>query len=131
MIQRCLWHIPHLLDYYLYLSGVPIKERRRYQKRLRFILWDQDGDAYDTLIQEMEEAGLTHGASHLRNARMEAFTFLEERFSYTTTSPLEREMREINRRADVGARWSVKGSENGLKVLMHRRLNQKHPEYGR
>lgn len=86
-IQRCLWHIPHLLDYYLYLSGVPIKERRRYQKRLRFILWDQDGDAYDTLIQEMEEAGLTHGASHLRNARMEAFTFLEEKFSYTTTSP--------------------------------------------
>ena len=130
-IQRCLWHIPHLLDYYLYLSGVPIKERRRYQKRLRFILWDQDGDAYDTLIQEMEEAGLTHGASHLRNARMEACAFLEERFSYTTTSPLEREMREINRRADVGARWSIKGIENVLKVLMHRRLNQKHPEYGK
>ncbi len=128
-IQRCLWHIPHLLGYYLYLSGVPIKERRRYQKRLRSILRAHDGDAYDTLIQEMEEAGLTHGVTHLRNARTEAFTFLEEKFSYTTTSPLEREMRELNRRADVGARWSIKGIENVLKVLMHRRLNQKHPEH--
>lgn len=128
-IQRCRWHIPHLLGYYLYLSDVPMKKRRRYQKHLRFIIRDQDRDAYDALVQEMEKTGLTHGASHLRNARMEAFTFLGERFSYTTTSPLEREMRELNRRADVGARWSIKGIENVLKVLMHRRLNQPHPEH--
>ena len=42
-----------------------------------------------------------------------------------TTSPLEREMRELNRRADVGARWSPKGIENVLKLLFHKRLNGK------
>jgi hypothetical protein len=34
-------------------------------------------------------------------------------------------MRELNRRADIGARWSPKGLENVLKVLFHRRLNNK------
>jgi hypothetical protein len=34
-------------------------------------------------------------------------------------------MRELNRRADVGARWSERGIENILKVLFHYRLNEK------
>jgi len=43
---------------------------------------------------------------------------------FATTSPVEREMRELNRRADVGARWSQKGIENLLKILFLKRLNQ-------
>ena len=38
---------------------------------------------------------------------------------------MEREMRELNRRADVGARWSDRGIENVLTVLFHYRLNEK------
>jgi len=34
-------------------------------------------------------------------------------------------MRELNRRADVGARWSDRGIENVLTVLFHYRLNEK------
>jgi hypothetical protein len=34
-------------------------------------------------------------------------------------------MRELNRRADVGARWSERGIENILTVLFHYRLNEK------
>ena len=61
----------------------------------------------------------------MQNAADEAFTYLKvPGFAYIDTSPLEREMRELNRRADIGARWSPKGVENVLKVLFHQRLNE-------
>lgn len=58
------------------------------------------------------------------NAEKETFTYLKEPFAYIDTSPLEREMRELNRRADIGARWSPKGLENVLKLMFHHRLNE-------
>ncbi|NIP23955.1 MAG: hypothetical protein GWO38_09075 [Phycisphaerae bacterium] len=33
-------------------------------------------------------------------------------------------MRELNRRADVGVRWSDKGVESVLKLLFYYRLNE-------
>jgi hypothetical protein len=33
----------------------------------------------------------------------------DRNFTYTTTTPIEREMRELNRRAEVGVRWSEMG----------------------
>jgi hypothetical protein len=70
--------------------------------------------------------GFKKTASHLHSASDEAFTYIKEQgFAYIDTSPLEREMRELNRRADIGARWSPKGLKNVLKVLFHRRLNNK------
>lgn len=33
-------------------------------------------------------------------------------------------MRELNRRADIGARWSPRGLENVLILLFHQRLNE-------
>ena len=35
-----------------------------------------------------------------------------------TTSLIEREMREINRRTDIGCRWSEAGVENLLKIRL-------------
>ena len=46
----------------------------------------------------------------------------ENGFPYPTTSPVEREMREINRRADVGARWSVPGIENLLLIKTYNKF---------
>jgi hypothetical protein len=68
--------------------------------------------------------GLRTAAGHLENAAKETFTYLKEPFAYIDTSPLEREMRELNRRADIGARWSPKGLENVLKLMFHHRLNE-------
>jgi hypothetical protein len=42
-------------------------------------------------------------ANHLSNAANEAFSYLKEPFAYIDTSPLKCEMRELNRRADIGA----------------------------
>ncbi len=74
--------------------------------------------------ENLARIGLFTTANHLKNAANEAFSYLKEPFAYIDTSPLEREMRELNRRADIGARWSPKGLENVLKLLFHRRLNE-------
>ncbi|MFO7742113.1 MAG: hypothetical protein R6X31_07350, partial [Anaerolineae bacterium] len=38
-----------------------------------------------------------------------------------STSPAERQMREINRRTDVGVRWSIPGVKNLLALDLARR----------
>lgn len=125
-VQRCRFHLIHQLKHYLWQDGVPFEKRSAYQDSLRKILYDKkNGEKHlKCLITQFETEGLTTSAGHLRGAKAETFASVKEQgFSFSTTSPLEREMRELNRRADNGARWSDKGVENVLKVLFHYRLN--------
>lgn len=127
-VQRCRWHLSHQLGHYLWQDGLAYKDRGFYQDHLKTILWTGKNRQrrYDRFVEDLEGFGLTTAAGHLKAARNEAFTFQEaQEITYSTTSPLEREMRELNRRADVGARWSTQGVENVLKVLFHYRLNLK------
>lgn len=130
-VQRCRWHLVYQLQHYLWQDGISLKKRRFYQKRLREILWksehrpEKTKSALRAFIKKLESRGLKHSAGHLKSAEPEALTFQNVKgFTFSTTSPLEREVRELNRRADVGARWSEKGIENVLKILFHSRLNQ-------
>lgn len=127
-VQRCRWHLVHQLKHYLWQDDIPYEERGIYQSRLKDILFGEQVTAprmFGALIKDLESAGCTTSAEHLRNARFEAFTYRgDSNFTYATTTPIEREMRELNRRADVGVRWSDKGIENVLKVLFHYRLNE-------
>lgn len=127
-VQRCLWHLPHQLGHYLWQDGMAHKDRGFYQDHLKTILWTGDNrkQRYDQFVKDLESSGFRTSAGHLKAAENEAFTFLKAPgITYSTTSPLEREMRELNRRADVGVRWSTPGVENVLKVLFHYRLNLK------
>jgi hypothetical protein len=127
-VQRCRWHLSHQLYHYLWQDGIAHKDRDLYQNQLKTILWTGNNrkQRYDQFVKELESLGLKTAAGHLKAAGNEAFTFLEApEITYSTTSPLEREMRELNRRADVGVRWSTPGVENVLKVLFHYRLNLK------
>jgi hypothetical protein len=127
-VQRCRWHLPHQLGHYLWQDGIARKDRCFYQDRLKTILWTGEDrrQRYDQFVKELENFGLRTAAGHLKAAANEAFTFLRAPgITYSTTSPLEREMRELNRRADVGVRWSTQGVENVLKVLFNYRLNLK------
>lgn len=127
-VQRCRWHLVHQLKYYLRQDGVSFESRPSYQDSLKRILWDSINgpEKLKTFVKDLENIGLKQSAKHLSNAQVEAFTWVNNSgFSFTTTSPLEREMRELNRRADVGTRWTDKGIENVLKVLFHYRLNEK------
>lgn len=127
-VQRCSWHLVHQLRYYLRQDGVCFGSRPFYQNSLKTILWDPDSgpEKLKTFIKELKDNGLNQSATHLSNAEHEAFTWVNDlKFSYRTTSPLEREMRELNRRANIGVRWSDKGIESVLKVLFYYRLNEK------
>lgn len=130
-VQRCRWHLVHQLKHYLWQDGICLKQRGSYQKQLQKILWQSEQRPKGTklalraFIKELESCDLKQSAGHLKTAEPEALTFQNvEGFTFSTTSPLEREIRELNRRADVGAKWSEKGIENVLKVLFHSRLNQ-------
>jgi hypothetical protein len=57
----------------------------------------------------------------LRN--VSAYVLSTKRPSERTTSVIEREMREINRRADVGARWSISGVDYLLRLRHSQRIN--------
>lgn len=126
-VQRCSWHLVHQLKYYLRQDGVRYRLRPFYQNSLKTILWDPENgpEKLKTFIKELQNNGLKQSATHLSNAVHEAFTWINDSgFTYKTTSPLEREMRELNRRADVGVRWSDKGVESVLKLLFYYRLNE-------
>ena len=125
-IQRCRWHLGHQLKHYLWQDGVPLSFRGAFKEATSSILSDQENgpQRYKRWQINLESLGLNNAAGHLQNAAEEAFTYLKEPFAYIDTSPLEREMRELNRRADIGARWSPKGLENVLKVLFYQRLNE-------
>ena len=127
-IQRCRWHLVHQLKHYLWQDGIPHEDRGIYQSRLKDILFGERSTAPRMLgafIKDLEAAGCTTSAEHIRNARSETFSYRTDRnFTYSTTTPIEREMRELNRRANVGVRWSEKGVENVLKILFHYRLNE-------
>jgi len=127
-VQSCRRHLVHQLNHYLWLDGMKVEQRRHYQKRLKRLLWRQGPRApegLDAFIKELQRDGFRQSAEHLQNAQPQTFTWQADKgFAFTTTAPLEREMRELNRRADVGARWSERGIENVLTVLFHYRLNE-------
>lgn len=131
-VQRCRWHLTHQLKHYLWQDRIPHDFRPAFQDGIRSILADrEEGQArYERFADNLITLGLKKTASHLQGAADEAFSFIKEQgFAYIDTSPLEREMRELNRRADVGARWSPEGLENVLKVLFHKRLNKQSKGY--
>lgn len=127
-VQRCRWHLTHQLKHYLWQDQVPHDFRPAFQDGIHSILTDrkEGRTRYKRFTDNLMALGLKKTAGHLQGASDEAFSHIKERgFTYIDTSPLEREMRELNRRADIGARWSPKGLENVLKVLFHKRLNKK------
>ena len=125
-LQRCRWHLGHQLKHYLWQDGVPHAFRGQFQDTMTQIVSDQKHGLKRLRRWQANLAaiGLKTAAGHLDNAAKETFTYAKERFAYIDTSPLEREMRELNRRADIGARWSPKGLENVLTLLFHQRLNE-------
>ena len=128
-LQRCLWHLPHQLQHFLWMDGVACQQRKPSVKELIHVLYKSSTpgkmeNRYGQFINKLKDQGLTNSVTHLQRAEQELSTSRRDHFDYHTTAPAEREMREINRRADIGARWSIPGIENLLLVKTWRRLNQ-------
>jgi hypothetical protein len=118
----CEWHLGHTLDHMLLLDRVKNEERKRRVAELARILW---GGAtlrtkrFRALCAELELHGNTR--TMLRN--IAAYVLAPRRPPERTTSVIEREMREINRRTDVGARWSIPGVDRLLRLRQAQRIN--------
>jgi hypothetical protein len=142
-IQRCWWHLPRGLRQAIYADrgkGAPVKQT---VNELADLLRDtvtlglnveEALDAYDTFRATVSGSAAT---AFLREARPHAFTCLDPILKTKLaavggpelgTGVLERLMRELNARTDIGgSRWSSAGIRDLINVLLARRTN--HPAW--
>lgn len=122
--QLCEWHVGHSAKHQLALDGVPVAERKELVGKINAILWNENDS------QERKRARLEAFCERLSHPRARAMVRdCLERILYSepslvrTTSAAEREMREVNRRTDVGVLWSLRGVDNMLRLRHALRLN--------
>jgi hypothetical protein len=118
----CEWHLGHSLDHFLLLDRVKNQERKQRVAQLGRLLFgpaSKRAAAFQALRDALKDC--KQASTLLRNVA--AYVVSEHRPSERTTSVIEREMREINRRTDVGARWSVPGVDNLLRLRHSKRIN--------
>ena len=130
--QRCLFYAPRDLYWALYRDGAQ-GEWAYWEERLKQELWKPSAKGMagvDCLIAELDRRRFHSAATYLRNAKDELFTVSRLReqgialeLVMVATSAVEREFREINRRTEVGTRWSDEGVERVARLLEEVRLN--------
>jgi len=134
IFQRCLWHIPHQFKWVLWKDGVKRKSQpwvyalaelldicavRAYvdQQKLIRQMVRRKQQRLSELIGYCRQQGWCHSATYLENAASDMFTGLLNRFQGRTVSLVERVMRTVNMRINVG-KWSVEGALNATKIRL-------------
>ena len=119
IFQRCLWHIPHQFKWYLWKDKVRRKSSEWVYAfaellvicAIRSFVDDQKVIAQMVgskkkrlreLIGYWRQRGWTHCVSYLENAAPDMFTAVLKRLQGKTVSLIERVMRTINLRINVG-----------------------------
>lgn len=140
-VQRCLWHLARgVYRAARYTDRASHDLAADFRAQLEALLVaayaDHDHDAalaaYRDLVDDADACGARAAANHLRGAQAEVFTFLthpgagrllfgDKGRPELGTGVLERVMREMNRRTDVGVRWSVPGVRAVLMVKLQRK----------
>lgn len=145
-VQRCLWHLVRGMTYTAWREGTSKGHRRELRAHLVHLLTDAHRNqdlpraqtAYQELIVEMQARGVVRAARYLKAAETEVFTFISHpdagRLLFgdkgrpeLATGVLERVMRELNRRTDVGVRWSIEGCRALLMLKLARKYH--HPAW--
>jgi Transposase, Mutator family len=140
--QRCLWHLGHavtkLLRYTDRVGTAVVDQTRADLDQILHNAWNERDLAgaqacLDLLADNLDLDGAPAAATHLRRARNEVFTFLSDPAAGwlvaghkgrpdVGTGVLERVMREMNRRTDVGVRWSIPG----VRAMLMTKLEHKY-----
>ena len=122
--QFCEWHVGHSLNYSLAGDRVALKERKGLRRELASILWRNAGAARKRTLYERFIEKLSFSPTSQKQLRRAASHILFETPSTErTTSLIERQMREVDRRVWIGVRWSIRGVRNLLLLSMARRHN--------
>lgn len=118
----CEWHLGHSLDHFLLLDRVKNQERKQRVAELGRILW---GPVVRRAagLRRLRAALQPYRQAHTMLRNVSPYVLSRRRPAERTTSVIEREMREINRRTDVGARWSIQGVDHLLRLRHARRIN--------
>lgn len=137
--QRCIWHIGYSFAYNLWRGGnIPKAQRDRLQQQLVQVLHtsapveEAKATLHRFIEDELDQQEHRFARQFLENAVETTFTHLtlssplpggrDDRKAPVATSYIERQMREINRRVDNGARWKQSGILNLLRMRSARRL---------
>ena len=122
--RRCKWHIPRQVSHLLYMNKVLVREREPFILGLVNILNTKDYykalSGYFNYIQMFEKLKFDDIVTFLKNAMSGLFISEDDwnnEEKHSSNSLIEREMREINRRTDVGCRWTDEGVCKIIKLL--------------
>lgn len=123
--QRCEWHVAYSLDHALWQDGVEHSRRLRLQEELRGLLFGPERSR-SRRTQVREWAGWRLApypqAQNLVEGALPEICY-PVASDLRTTGHAERPMREVNRRTDIGVRWSERGVENLLRLRLARLYN--------
>lgn len=134
LFQRCLWHIPHQFKWYLWKDGVKNKSKEWIKaisqlieiSNIKSLQHDKEcvedivsikTKKLDKLILFCDSNGWEHCVTYLQNAKPNMFTSLSNKLNGKTTSRVERVMKTINMRINVG-KWSPQGALNVNKIRL-------------
>lgn len=130
-VGRCRWHVPHRIHRTLHEDGITGVLNRRLTQQVAQLVYEDELTSGKRIrltrwaTQYRRELPAT--TSHLLRASDELLLPYRypDAFEVVATSPIEREMREVNRRMENGSHWSVAGAEAFLK---HHQIARYEPE---
>lgn len=120
--QQCEWHLARGLGYALWRDGMAMQRRTQLASKLNAILKLEPAmaaAAYRRLLRRL--AACPKARAFLENSA--PYVLYPTRSPERTTALAEREIRELNRRTDVGVRWSLSGVSNLLRLRLAQRHN--------
>ncbi len=120
--QLCEWHLTWSLQHFLTLHGVRPALRRALARELGAILLRRSAQGRAAYWRFRRKLRRYRNVTSLLDQAV-PYIMYRKRSAERTTSIAEREMREINRRTDIGVRWSISGVKNLLSLKLGQRHN--------
>lgn len=129
---RCLWHVPYTARHLLYNDEISGDENKRMVRELGDIIFDDEmsPDEKEQNLAEWIEENESRAPDTARHVELalEGIKNVEENkglFDVITTSPMERQMVEVNKRFENGGGWTQQGAKA---LLWHYQLWLIEPE---
>lgn len=119
-VGRCRWHVPYTVKYLLYRDKIRGRDNKQRVGQLREYLQRSQGNPeglkarLQQWLDDNEDAPVA--CRHVAGSLQGLLTMANhpKAFTVQTTSHLEREMVEINKRFENGGGWSARGARNLL-----------------
>lgn len=122
-VGRCRWHIPYTVRYLFYKDGIKGQDNKTRVENLREHMWDTTEISQWLARNRDAEAASGHVQASL--PALQQMDTCPEAFTVQTTSHVEREMKELNKRFENGGGWTTSGAQN---LLWLHQLNRHEPK---